>query len=94
MAKLVAPDKGVKSIAVKTELGTTGYRPDGGGLYNVDNPSHARRMKAEGFFEASLMGPVTNRENLGYTCPDCGFGSWFRKCSRCGVETEPQRDGE
>ena len=51
-------------------------------------------MKAEGFFEASLMGPTTDT-NMGFTCVECGFGSWFRKCGRCGHQNEtPERDGE
>jgi hypothetical protein len=87
MARLVAPDKGVREIDVASPSGTKRYRPDGGGLYNVENPKHARQMKAEGFFEASLMSPTTDR-NLGYTCNACGFGSWFKKCSKCGEENE------
>jgi len=90
MAKYVAPDKGVR----ETAIGNKTYRPDKGGLYNVENASHARAMKAEGFFEASLMGPTTNG-GLGYTCSECGFGSWFLKCGRCGHVTEAiQKDGD
>ena len=90
MGKYVAPDKGVK----ETVIGGAKYNPDRGGLYNVENPRHAKAMKAEGFFEASLMGATTDRQ-LGYTCAECGFGSWFRKCSRCGHESStPNRDGE
>lgn len=90
MGKFVAPDKGVK----ETVIGGTTYNPTRGGIYNVENPRHAKAMKAEGFFEASLMGATTDRQ-LGYTCAECGFGSWFRKCSRCGHEsTTPSRDGE
>lgn len=90
MGRYVAPDKGVK----ETVIGGKTYNPDRGGIYNVENPRHAKAMKAEGFFEASLMGATTNGQ-LGYTCAECGFGSWFRKCSRCGHEnTAPNRDGE
>jgi hypothetical protein len=40
------------------------------------------------------MGPTTDT-NLGYTCIECGFGSWFALCGRCGHNnsTTP-RDGE
>lgn len=94
MARLVAPDGGVKGVDVTTERGTRTYNPDRRGTYNVDNPNIARRMKAEGFFEASLMGPTTDT-TVGFTCVECGFGSWFRKCSRCGHENgTPERDGE
>ena len=79
---------------IKTERGTSSYNPNKKGVITVDNPTHAKRLKAEGFFEASLMGPTTDT-NLGYTCIECGFGSWFALCSRCGHNnsTTP-RDGE
>lgn len=90
MGRYVAPDKGVK----ETVIGAYTYRPDKGGIYNVDNAAAAKAMKAEGFFEASLMGPTTDT-NMGFTCVECGFGSWFRKCGRCGHENgTPERDGE
>jgi hypothetical protein len=90
MGRWVAPDKGVR----ETVIGAYTYRPDKSGIYNVDSPSAERAMKAEGFFEASLMGPTTSA-GMGFTCVECGFGSWFRKCSRCGHENgTPERDGE
>lgn len=91
MARLVAPDKGVR----ETEFNGRLYKPDRGGIYNVDSPSAARAMKAEGFFEAALN-PVDSKDSTrGFTCVECGFGSWFRKCSRCGhTNGDPQRDGE
>jgi DNA-directed RNA polymerase subunit RPC12/RpoP len=90
MARYVAPDKGVK----ETVIGNTTYRPDRGGIYNVDSPSHARAMKAEGYFEASLN-PVDKNDNMrGYTCVECGFNGWFIKCGRCGHESnEIKTDG-
>jgi len=94
MGRLLASDGGVRGVDITTERGTRSYNPDKKGVITVDNPTHAKRLKAEGFFEASLMGPTTN-ENLGFTCIECGFGSWFRKCSRCGHENgTPDRDGE
>jgi DNA-directed RNA polymerase subunit RPC12/RpoP len=92
MARYVAPDKGVK----ETVIGNSTYRPDRGGVYNVDNPKHARAMKAEGYFEAALN-PYDKRDGeRGFTCVQCGFGSWFLKCSRCGHENikETKTDGE
>jgi hypothetical protein len=80
MARYVAPDKGVR----ETVIGNSTYRPDRGGIYNVDNASHARAMKAEGYFEAALN-PYDKRDGeRGFTCVECGFGSWFALCSRCG----------
>ena len=91
MARLVAPDKGVRETEVNGQV----YKPDRGGIYNVDSASAARAMKAEGYFEAALN-PYTSNDNArGFTCVECGFGSWFRLCSRCGhTNGEPQRDGE
>jgi hypothetical protein len=81
MARYVAPDKGVR----ETVIGNSTYRPDRGGVYNVDNPKHARAMKAEGYFEAALN-PYDKRDGeRGFTCVECGFGSWFALCSRCGT---------
>lgn len=27
-----------------------------------------------------------HRRSTGYRCPKCGFGSFFRRCSRCGTD--------
>ena len=80
MGRWVAPDRGVR----ETVIGNTTYRPDRGGIYTVDNRQHAKAMKAEGYFEAALN-PVDSKDSeRGFTCVECGFGSWFAKCSRCG----------
>lgn len=93
MTKIIPPDRGVK----ETVVGGKSYYMNRKGSIEVTNPKHIKAMKAEGFFEASLMGATTD-SSIGYTCSECGFGSWFRKCGRCGheqsVETNPPRDGE
>lgn len=93
MTKIIPPDRGVK----ETVVGGKSYYQNRSGSIEVTNPKHVKAMKAEGFFEASLMGATTN-QSLGYTCSECGFGSWFRKCGRCGhepsAENKPPRDGE
>ena len=95
MSRLIASDGGVKGVDVQTPSGTRSYNPDRKGVIHVDNPKHARQMKAEGFFQASLMGAITNSDTIGFTCVECGFGSFFRKCSRCGHQNgTPERDGE
>jgi len=94
MARLVAPDKGVREVGMTTNSSKTLYKPDRGGIYNVENARHAAQMKAEGFFEASLMGPTTDN-SVGFLCSECGFNGWFRKCGRCGHESNAvPRDGE
>ena len=92
MARLVAPDKGVK----ETVIGGRKYNPDKGGIYNVESKRHTELMKREGYFEASLN-PISHGDTQkGFTCVQCGFNGWFRKCGRCGHEAESPiaRDGE
>ena len=85
MPKMIPPT-GLKEIAVRTERGTKLYKADRSGLINVDNPKHAKQMKDEGLGTASLQG--ASDPSLGYTCSECGFGSWFSLCSRCGHRNE------
>lgn len=92
MTRLVAP-KGVQGIDVNTPRGVAQYSRDKKGFINVEDKKHLRQMKAEGMFEASLMGSTAH--NVGFTCNNCGFGSWFKKCSRCGYENERiMKDGD
>jgi hypothetical protein len=42
----------------------------------------AKAIVREGGFIPSMTG--TTRAGIGYRCTSCGFGCWFRKCSRCG----------
>ena len=91
MSKMIPP-QGLKEVLVKTERGTKVYRADRSGLINVDNPKHAAQMKAEGLGVASAGG-VADTE--GFPCSQCGFGSYFIKCSRCGHENERiMKDGD
>jgi hypothetical protein len=91
MARWVAPDRGVK----ETVIGGQSYFTDRQGIYNVENKAHQKAMKAEGFFEASLNPISAQDRTRGFTCVECGFEGWFRKCGRCGYESqETQRDGE
>lgn len=85
MPKMIPP-QGLKEVAIKTERGTKLYKAGRDGLINVDNPRHAAQMKHEGLGEASLFGVATG--NTGYQCSNCGFGSWFKVCSRCGTTNE------
>jgi len=91
MPKMIPPT-GLKEVAVKTERGTKVYRAGRDGLINVDNPKHARQMKEEGLGLASTSGAMMGE---GYPCTACGFGSWFKKCSRCGHKNERiMKDGD
>ena len=83
MTRIVAPDKGVR----ETTIDGSAYKPSKGGVYSVESPSHIKAMKREGFFEASLNPISSGDSKRGFTCSSCGFGSWFKKCSRCGTES-------
>ena len=47
-------------------------------------PADARATVKLGGAVASLSG--TTRRRFGFRCPDCGFGSFLKKCSRCQGE--------
>lgn len=53
------------------------------GLQDV-HPHDAKAIVAEGGFIPSMTG--TTRAGIGYRCTKCGFGCWFKRCSRCGGE--------
>lgn len=91
MGRYVAPDRGVR----ETVIGGRKYNPDKTGIYNVESKAHGEAMKREGFFEASLNPYSQGDRQRGFTCVQCGFDGWFRKCGRCGHEAmDTQRDGE
>lgn len=91
MGRWVAPDKRVQ----ETVIGGRKYNPDKSGIYNVESSSHAAAMKREGFFEASLNPYSEGDRQRGFSCVQCGFNGWFRKCGRCGHESsDTQRDGD
>ena len=83
MTRIIAPSKGVK----ETDIGHARYTVNKQGVYEVNNPSHIRAMKAEGYFEASLNPYAKGDLEKGFTCVECGFNGWFRICGRCGHET-------
>ena len=94
MTRLIASDKGLRGVDVGTKNGQKiKLNPNKQGVFEVNNPKLVRQLKKEGFFEASLMGTSKNK-NIGYTCLECGFGSWFRKCSRCGYENLANGNGD
>jgi hypothetical protein len=80
LAKLIGP-KGMRELSVKTKDGERVLRAGKDGMFHVNDPKLARTLKKEGLGEASASG-VTTAE--GYPCKACGFGSFFKKCSKCG----------
>ena len=91
MARMIGRDNNVQAVDV---AGQSYYRDRKGG-YNVESKTAIAALKREGFSEAALNPYDSGDAQRGFTCVECGFGSWFRKCSRCGHENgTPERDGE
>ena len=85
------PPQGLREIGIKTKRGTKVIKTGKDGLFHVDNPKLERKLKEEGLGIASASGFI---DGQGFPCSQCGFGSWFKKCSRCGHENERiERDG-
>lgn len=88
MADLVAPDKQLKALDIKNPNGKKSYVAGKDEKFHVTNPRHVAHMKREGFIEASLMG--ITKSGIGHDCVNCGFGSWFVVCSRCGHDSREE----
>lgn len=81
--RLAMPDSKCVSVDVPTPYGKVRYQPDRSGSVEVDNPQHARWLiQGADCFRAS--GQTAARPG-GYPC-ECGFASFFRRCSRCGKD--------
>jgi len=75
MVRVGAPDGRVREVD-----GVSGRRyRSTDGMYEM-TPRDAAALLQVGGFTPDLGGRVAG----GYRCPDCGFGSFFRCCSRCG----------
>jgi hypothetical protein len=88
MAKYFASDRGVRAVEIEgARTGTKRVlKPDAKGFYNVESKMDAKALQQSGFVEASLMG--TTNSSVGYNCTECGFGSWFAVCGKCGHDNE------
>jgi hypothetical protein len=77
--RLAMPDRAVTGVDVegaRTGI-TTHYE---GRIVETDNRRHIRALRELGCFPINLGG----RTRGGYRCGDCGFSSYFARCSRCG----------
>lgn len=80
MAKMIGP-KGMRQLSVQTRRGERVLHAGKDGMFQVNDPKLVRQLKKEGLGEASASGVITAE---GYPCKKCGFGSFFKKCSKCG----------
>ena len=96
MARLIPRDGFVKETNIKSQSGVRRYKADKSGLYEVTNKNDIQALKDQGFTEASLNAYNPGDVSRGYTCTQCGFGSWFKLCSRCGHinDSAPNTDGD
>lgn len=79
--RMVAPDGAIRQTEVRDPSGIRRRYESGSGFVTVSDHD-ARLLKQNGFTPASLTGVARG----GRRCTDCGFGSWFTTCSRCGGE--------
>jgi len=87
MSRMIPP-KGMKELAVETSKGTRVLKAGKDGMFHIDNPKLARQLKKEGLGVAGTAGALANASQVGYTCNGCGFGSFFKKCGKCGEINE------
>jgi hypothetical protein len=80
MGKMIGP-KGMKELSITTRHGERVLKAGRDGLFEINNPKLRRKLKEEGMGEASASGVA---DTDGYPCQKCGFGSFFKKCSKCG----------
>lgn len=80
MTKIIGP-QGMRELSVATKDGQRVLRAGRDGMFNVTDPKLIKKLKAEGLGEASAGGVTTA---AGFPCKACGFGSFFKKCSKCG----------
>lgn len=81
MGKMFGP-KGMREIGINTSKGERVIKAGKDGMFDINNPRLARKLKAEGLGEASASGSFATVD--GFACKNCGFGSFFKKCSKCG----------
>ena len=75
----------MKSLSVTDSKGRKRVlKPHRDGTFHVTDPKLAKKLKDEGLGVAGVATPLENIHAVGYTCSKCGFGSYFKKCSRCG----------
>jgi len=82
--RLLAPNDTMRQVDIQ---GPRSRRYDWSrdGAVHVDDPSHVKALKAQGFTVAGVDRPSASR---GFICGSCGFRTWFKACSRCGGECD------
>lgn len=68
------------------QVGNTIYRRKRTGLFDMPDAAAKYTILNEGGQLPSLSG--TTRTGEGFRCLNCGFGTFFKTCSRCGGNCE------
>ena len=83
MARMIGP-QGMRSLSV---TGADGRKKvlnaSADGTFNVNNPKLIKKLKEEGLGVAGTASATTSFKG-GFNCKKCGFGSFFKKCGKCG----------
>ena len=87
MTKMIGP-KGMRELGINTSRGERVLKAGKDGLFNITDPKLIKKLKAEGLGVASASGVLENPSQVGYSCNKCGFGSFFKKCGKCGETNE------
>jgi hypothetical protein len=80
MARVLSPDR--TCVQVTGLSGRTYTAKDG--VFHMHDRDAAALVKAGGI-APGLSG--TTRAGLGYRCPSCNHGSYFKRCGKCGADT-------
>jgi len=77
-------DRAVSGVSVSGAItGHTREIPrDKDGFYVPQSKADEKALQQSGFAKASASGVAVVK---GYDCSNCGFGSFFAKCSKCGT---------
>lgn len=81
MKRVCGPSEGL--VQIDTPQGRRLDRQRDGTFHLSDR--NAKALVKEGGFIVPDMGVATSPEQ-GYRCVDCGFGTWFTTCGKCGGE--------
>jgi hypothetical protein len=81
MKEVMAPAKACQQVD-----GLSGVRYTAKDGRYLMSDGDAKALKAAGGFYPNAMGAPVKR-SVGFTCPECGFGSFFKECSRCRAGT-------
>lgn len=80
------PAEDIRQVA--TVIDGREYRAQAG-FFEMPEP-HAKAHLASANYGHWGVPGVTGRRSLGYRCPVCKHGSFFKRCGKCGAECEKE----